>query len=238
MRCRVLKYVFIAAVLYSCDDSADYFQSINSPPHFEVIVGSKSGTFISDSLKMSDATNVFFKEIFLVYEDPNNNVQQLNISSTTGDVFLIQEDTILIDEFVVVNDNESDSVKLELLSFTEGIKQLRFELIDSYEQDSVAEVELFVFENIIPVAVETHVIDQTNGIINFDLSQSYDRDGIYGGTVVQYELNFNGETLLRNLPEFTVSYSEDVDIYDYSVRVKDNNGDFSVTITDRININE
>ena len=233
---RVVAVIITAVALHGCDESKEFFDSVNSEPGLTLIIGSRSGSFVSDSLKVSDPNNIFFKEVTLVYSDENDNVEALNISSTTGDVFIIQEDTILIEDFVVVASKASDSVKLEILTFTAGIKQLRFELIDSFNLTTVSEVELLVFENMIPVVVETHTVDRTNQIITFDLSGSYDQDENFGGTLIEYELNFNGETLTRSIPGFTVSYTEGVEVYTYSVRVRDNNGEYSETVVKRINI--
>lgn len=228
----------VTVMFSSCDQTDSFFEStlVNEKPGFELQVGDKQGAFISDSLKRSDAAGVFLKEIYLNYSDVNQNIDRLLISSTTNDVFIIQEDTILIDETVVVAESEIDSIKLEILSFSEGIKQLRFQLFDSFEKDSVAELEMLVFNNMIPIAAETHSIDQTNSIVTFDFSNSYDQDALYGGQVVEYELKFNGETLIRTEPTMTVAYSSSVRLYDYSYRVKDNNGDYSELIVDRINL--
>ena len=69
------------------------------------------------------------------------------------------------------------------------------------------------------------------------MSSSYDQDEEYGGMVVEYELTFNGETFTRTIPEITVAYSNFSNVYDYSCRVKDNNGTYSSAIVDRIILN-
>jgi hypothetical protein len=226
----------LAFYLYGCNTYDDYVLMRNSEPIITLASGSDAGQFIQDSVKLSNAEQVFVTEIEVRYEDINNNISRLEIASLTEDVFIIQEDTILIDEFIIIESTRLDTVKLEFLSFATGIKELSFTLIDHFQEHHEASIQLVVFDNIIPVVMESHNIDNETKIIDFNLSASFDPDSIYGGEVLLYELIFNGQTFEKTEPTMQVVYSDDQIVYDYSVRVMDNNFEYSAAKVRRIRI--
>ena len=230
--------LILVLLVFSCDNTDDYFESLNESPLVQLSTLNKknSAELLSDSVKLSTASSFYTKEVYLTYLDNNSNVDYITIHSTTNDVFMIQEDTILIDKAVEIVNVKTDSVKLFLFSFNPGFKQLQFTITDQFGIEHTATLELFVFANLIPTVRYDYSIDRTNQFVEFDFGKSYDPDSLYGGKIQYYEVNFNGETIVRDKPTVTVIYSDNQIIYDFSVRVMDNDGDYSYIKSDRITL--
>jgi hypothetical protein len=223
-------------VLISCDNKEEYFESLNIDPQINIVIGNETGTAIVDSVKLSTANNFYTKEIQVVYQDSNRHVSRVAVRSTTDDVFLIQEDTVLIGDRLELASDLSDTIRLTIFSFNPGFKEITFEVIDEFENTSEATLDLIVFINLVPIVEYDYLVDTDNKFIYFDLRDSFDPDSIYGGDVVSYEINFSGEEIVRSSGEFTVIYSDDQSIYDVNFTVQDNDGSFSFVKTERIRL--
>ncbi|MEM6525503.1 MAG: hypothetical protein AAF693_17010 [Bacteroidota bacterium] len=226
----------VAGLFLACNDYEGFLESLNEPGEIILDAGpDKHGLIVNDSLKKSRNDKIFMKDVKIFYSDINQNVREVRINSVTNDVFLIQEDTVLIDkELVAISD--TDSVTLSILCYEEGFKQLEFTIVDDFDRRSSATLRLLVFDNLLPVVIYEVTVDRENNLVTFDLTKSYDADANFGGQIREYELIFNGETLIKPVPEFTVLTSITQRVYDYALRVTDNNGESSLIITDRLNL--
>ena len=235
----LIKLMALVVVLSvaSCDNTDEYFDSLNESPVVLLSTANKvPNTLVSDSVKLSTPSAFYTKDVYLSYLDNNANVETISINSTTNDVFMIQEDTILIDQALELINDKRDSIKLRLFSYNPGFKQLEFTITDQFGIEHTAVLEMFVFPNLIPTVHYDLSIDSDNQFVKFDFGRSFDPDSLYGGEVEYYEVNFNGETIVRDKSTVTVIYSDAQIIYDFSVRVMDNDGEYSYIKSDRITL--
>jgi len=205
-----LYFLFIVICTYilfsSCDNRIDYFGEVNKPPILKLY---RNGVVLTDST-FSDSIKIG-QNYFLRYN--------ISDEEKIGIKVKLMKPLITIDF-----DNE-------LLIFTgvaEGQNSLTMIAEDSFHKKAEVSILLTVFRNIPPVARFTvkKIGISSPYEYEIDASSSYDRDKRFNGEIVEYEYtlaNYRLNTTLNKIRYVFGTFGQK----NISVRVKDNNGDWS-----------
>jgi len=207
----ILKFVIFITLVVSCDDSLDLYKSCNAEPVLKLRKPDDStGYFssISDSFRRESSGYKFYYQL----ED------ELSVNTFTTDY------AVLPGAGELTFDNDST---ITFFPETDGLNVIEIIMEDIYGKTTSANASVFVFDNLLPVAILSVSNEGTNYIL--DASGSYDLDRNFGGEIVAYEFMISGNTPI----EYTSSIIELSDVtfqYPVSVelRVKDNNNAWSV----------
>ncbi len=110
---------------------------------------------------------------------------------------------------------------------------------DGYGKEVKKKVKLTVFENLEPVTnMQIEAIKNISPYeIEINLSNSYDRDAIYGGKIVEFEYRIGDFYLLRTSKFSSIKFVlPQKGTFLIKCRVKDNNGVYSVEKTKEITV--
>jgi hypothetical protein len=207
---RIFQLLVICCLILSCDDSLDLYKSENAKPVLKLRKsGESTGYFssISDSFRQSSEGYQFYYQ--LADELPISTFK-INYSFLPG-----------AGELTFDNDS--------LVTFypeSEGLNVVSITMEDIYGETASANASIFVFDNLLPIAVLS-ISKQGNTYI-LDASQSYDTDRNFGGGIIGYEFRINGNPPI----EYTSSILELTDVtFEYPVsvelRVEDNSNAWS-----------
>ena len=230
---KIIAIGFMSALLSTaCDNSADFLGGVNQSPTITLYNLNESGNIIEDSIKLSGEVGLFFYEVGVKVNDVNGNINVVNIDSASNrPTLLVQGDSILIDSDLVEINQSGDSVILQIALFNIGQNDIEITVIDDFEQRSVANLTLQVFENLPPVArVDVLESELSNELRTIDLSESYDTDQDFGGAVIIYNYRLNGSEF--SIGESSLNYSfPGTGVYPVEVFVMDNNLEASTTLS-------
>ena len=201
----------ILVSITGCDKRKDFYSTINESPKIEM---RKQGTplFVTG---LNDSIKKMFPDYYLELKVTDEEKLPLNYSLTN-----------LADKFSITNNVgrfTPDTTKL-------GTHGIVFTTTDSYKVTTTAMATFVVFDNLPPVALFTAAKQAVYDPLqyNIDASASYDGDSKYGGKIVEYEFTINTSykvnTGFNNINYIFPAAGN----YTLSVRVKDNNGVWSV----------
>jgi hypothetical protein len=202
--------VIIVALAISCDDSVDIYKSLNALPVLELRkVSESTGYFssISDSFRLSTEGYRFYYHL----------QDELPVSTFKVDYSVLPG----AGEFSFDNDST-----MTFFPEAQGLNVISIIMEDIYGESASANASVFVFENLLPVALLS--ISKENTTYILDASDSYDLDRNFGGLITSYEFRINGNTPIEyNSPvlELTdVTFENPVSV---ELRVKDNSNAWS-----------
>lgn len=230
----ILALLFV--VITSCSDREDGFREYNSKPYIQFVKlqadTSALLNTLTDSIRFSTDTNTFYN-VRVRLGDADENLYRCQILIDSGKIHayykgdFMQNPTLRVDQ---------EFVDLSLVPQQVGKNNITFRLEDKFNDISEAKLELFVFDNLLPVAQFTDT--QSNPEIHeftFDASSSYDRDQNYGGKIAAYEWSIDGFTFTTPKPIVKHVFSKG-GTYTVRLRVMDNNEAYSQTIERKITI--
>ena len=211
---------FVIFTIISCDKRKDFYSTINAAPKIEM---RKQGTS-AFATGLNDSIKKMFPDYYLELKITDEEKLPLNYSLTTA-----------TDRFFLTNNVgrfTPDTTKL-------GVHSIEFTVADSYKVTTTAMAAFVIFDNLPPVALfsaaKQAVYDPLQ--YNIDASASYDGDAKYGGKIMEYEFKINTSykvnTGFNNINYIFPSAGN----YTLSVRVKDNNGIWSVAKGMILNVN-
>ncbi len=218
-----MKYSIIILILFlcACDNREDLYEKINKTPELKI---QKAGIEKNLSKSLIDSVKFNFGPYLIEYSISDEEQIQPECTILSGGGIL------------------SMNYPTKIISFNPsliGLNKLHLRAKDSFKKESISNVDLVVFENLLPQAF----LDITNTKINspyeinINAVKSYDRDKKYGGKIIEYEYKI-GQIYSVITPLNAVSYIFDKPgTYAVSVRVKDNNNAWSEIITKPIRIN-
>ncbi|MEC3881813.1 PKD domain-containing protein [Parapedobacter sp. 10938] len=216
----------------SCSDREDTIQSFNTPPEIHFVSSADSLTKeMTDSIRYYEDSPSYYT-VSLKLADPNENLWKCAIVLDSGKVtgyyngMEMERPSVRVDQ---------EFVDLSLSPKQTGNTTIHFVAEDSFNQTSTATLNLFAFRNLPPVAQMDN--RQVNGYeYAFDATRSHDADERFGGEVVAYEYNISGSVFTTPQPVVYHVFSG-AGTYTVSLRVMDNDGDYSEPLETQIIIN-
>lgn len=181
---RVIIYLIIIFLLYSCDNRKDFYESLNQEPKIFIksdknlgSINSKYQNNIVDSFKVSN--NYYYLD-YKFYDDNIN--YKINF---LGDGFENIKD--------VTNITNEEKQKIEFGTAVfkienQGKYNLVVKAIDAYNKEVIATSIVTAFNNLLPITnisvFKDSIYSQYEYVI--DASASYDKDEKYGGKIIKY----------------------------------------------------
>lgn len=222
----------LAVFFYCCSDRKDAILDFNSPPSLSLIdsLGHPTDT-LTDSVRYSENPPAFYN-LKLRMADADQNIWRCRVELDSGRVSGFYQGKELALPSIRVDQEE---VELSISPKQIGLNEIRFIAEDRFNQTAQVTLNLFVFENLRPVArLESRAISQFE--YEFSAANSYDQDARFGGKVIGYEFMIDGQTFTT--PSRTARHIfSGAGTYIVRLRVLDNNSEFSQETEERIVIN-
>lgn len=220
-------YISIVFIISSCDKRKDYFREFNEPPTLQI--NSKDNIGSNHIVYTNDVV-----DSFKISQSP----YRLNVLSSD------ESEGNLIEAFVSPNDNivfnKNAPIKKGSLEEISGVILftpssantyiINLSAKDRFEEESFADARIVVFNNkppVIPWLIITHDPNLNQYEYNMDASAAFDQDEKYGGEIVKYNWqvdgNYNVETEFNIIQYIFPAPGT----YQVRVRCQDNDGDWS-----------
>ncbi|MEQ9218933.1 MAG: hypothetical protein RLO17_12875 [Cyclobacteriaceae bacterium] len=178
---------------------------------------------VADSVKFRGETAKYIFE--LTATDPDENLKSISYEIISGNGSLFQNG-IITDEIKL---GKSEFISMEFAPSRPGTHILNFSIVDVFDQEASITLDLYAFENIVPVSrfeIVKPEVQHDPLEYMIDASSSYDPDEKFGGGIISYEYSFLGKTVKLSMSVIGVIFPEP-GTYDIGVRVKDNDGKWS-----------
>lgn len=221
--------ILSAGAIVSCDKRKEAILDYNTPPEIYIIDQTDTPrTELTDSIRISAK----FYNIKLRLLDADDNLFRCNVVLDSGKVRGYYQGKEM--ELPSVR-TDQEFVELSLLPVQTGNNEIRFVAEDRFNQTSESKLNLFVFDNLKPVAVFNYRA-VSNFEYQFDANNSYDQDSRYGGQVIGYEYTIDGQTFKTPNPIVNHIFPR-AGTYTVSLKVLDNDNEYSSAVEEKIIIN-
>ncbi|RAI96998.1 hypothetical protein LX64_05178 [Chitinophaga skermanii] len=221
--------------LVGCDNREESLSELNSPPEIflQAQAGGPETKELIDSVKLSN-TQFGYLPIVIRVQDLNSNIKSLRMSMVSGDGLLKQND----DEF-------TDTIRIlgnkgiyKFIPAHPGAIIVRFVVTDYFNQRDSAQLKVFAFNNLAPIA--NLRIDPIGEVERFeyllDGSLSYDPDKNLGGGLTKYIFIVNNTTIAETRSSAIPFIFPSPGAYICKLRVVDNDGAVSKEVVQSIQI--
>jgi len=129
-------------------------------------------------------------------------------------------------------------VLLSVNPTSKGLVNVDFTIQDRFENKETATLNLFVFDNLIPVALVSARKTAINAPLEYvlDGTESYDQDKNFGGAVAGYVFEIEGQVIETTSKQINFIFPTP-GTYTVKLKVIDNNGDYSRPTEIKVNVN-
>lgn len=228
-------FIFLCLLIFlfpSCSDRKETIESFNTPPDIFFVSSNDSlSKEMTDSIRYYEDSPSYYT-VSLKLSDHDDNLWKCAIVLDSGKVsgfyngMEMERPSVRVDQ---------EFVDLSISPKQTGNTTIHFVAEDRFNQTSTATLNLFAFRNLSPVARLDN--RQVSGYeYALDASNSYDADERFGGKVVAYEFKISGTTFTTPQP-IVYHVFTGAGTYTVSLRVMDNDGDFSEPLETQIIIN-
>lgn len=226
----------IAISLCGCGDRKEMIRLIDSPP--EITISKLNPTLgkevITDSVRFYENPS-FFYNTKLLLSDKYKNIWKLNYNVSKGNAKVYYDGKDLNLTSIRV---DLDEILLSVSPRSKGNISVDFIVEDRFSNTKQATLNLFVFDNLIPIAVVSAKKFEQNSPLEYtiDANASYDQDANFNGAVVGYIFNIEGKSIQTTNP--TINYIFPTQgTYNIELKVIDNNGAISNPTIYKLNVN-
>lgn len=208
------QWVFMLLLIASsCDNHADYFQSLDIQPDMELVgTAVQHGSYLRDSVK----TNHVYA---LSYKLEASSPVTFSFNKSVNYSIMIDRQTIQI-KGLSISDN--------LILFT---------ACDLYQKCYIDTIHLTIFDNLPPIAILNYDVTEFDGsyTLTLDGSASFDKDQRFGGAISSYDYSVNGEHYTNSVSKLSYSVNKGQN-YTIHFQVQDNDNAWSNEIVTYIQI--
>lgn len=232
-----MRWIIISAILclcWGCDDRADGLAGFNDPPI--ILIGPQLGgsaKSLTDSIKFSQPQFAYFP-FRLEISDPNENIKLVSMQVLAGSGYVLHNQDTTRDTVRVIGNKGIYSFVPQQLGKTE----VSFIVRDYFNQADSAHLQLYVFDNLAPVAAVAVNYSGVNSQREYllDGSASYDADHSFGGTIVQYLFSVNNVRVASTTMPVIPYIFAGSGLYAVTLQVMDNDNTLSKPVTIQINV--
>jgi hypothetical protein len=198
--------LLLVNLMFCCFPPEEYFENVNAVPAFTIISGGDSLKSLTAKHKLSEA-NSYFQFYYSLSDDQEDEFQMVSISKSG----------------VLENDAANELIRYYPSEY--GFHSFDVVVKDPYGMSDKVHLNLDVFDNYKPVAIFDISVSGT--VLKIDASNSYDQDSLYGGKIVSYRFTVNGNTWERESPILYHDIFSDIDYYNISLVVRDDDNALS-----------
>lgn len=231
---RFLIASFLLLVLSACSDRLEIIGTIPSSPSVKIVTRSALKSFVRDSIKLSNP-NFNFYGIELRLSDSDKYYNSLTYTFEKGyGKILCRNDTLRMNLLPFVN----YKCQVKFLPAGEGLTRIIFKATDQLHNSNSSAIELLAFKNLLPVVdlkvSPVKIIDPLEYLL--DASKSYDPDHNFGGGIIQYIYQVDGQTISTSKDQIKHIFSAP-GVYTVTIQAKDNDNGYSQVLSQQVAIN-
>lgn len=224
----------LLCLCYGCDDRADGLKGFNDPP--TIMIGPQSGggaKSLTDSVKLSQRQFAYFP-FTLAIADLNENIKLVSMQVLAGSGYVLHNQDTIRDTVRVIGNKGIYSFVPQQVGKTE----VSFIVRDYFNQADSARLQLYVFDNLSPVAALVANYSGVNSPREYllDASASYDADRSFGGTIQQYLFSVNNVRIATTTMAVIPYIFAGPGLYTLTLQVMDNDNTLSKPATIQINV--
>jgi len=212
-------YMMILLLITSCL-RVERIEEMNTRPVLKI---NGQEEMVVDSVKMKGGFINYDFELSVI--DPDHNLESISYDVLAGDGSMLQNG-LTIHEIQIEG---GQNVPLIYRPSRVGNHVMRFSAMDTFKQETSITLDLYAFENMLPIAqfeLVEPVVKHDPLEYQIDALQSYDPDKKYGGGISSYEYTFLGKIIELTENQIGIIFPE-TGTYDIGLRVKDNDGEWS-----------
>lgn len=188
----VIGFMLLSAA--GCDDRYTSLKDFNDAPSITLMAekGTIPGKELRDSVKLSKAEFAYMPFI-IALEDPNANIKAVSYRALAGSGQLIYRNTEITGTVPVIGNRGV----YRFVPAGIGNVHLRFVVTDRFDEKDSANLHLYVFDNLPPVAaLDVRFVDSGRPLeYLLDAGASYDADRAFGGVVSRYVFTVGAERI-------------------------------------------
>ena len=235
-----MKKIFLVPVMLlfllpiSCKDRFETIGTIPTFPKVKIFYLDSLLSYHRDSIKLSNPNFSYFG-VDLRLSDSDRYYTSLSYSFTQGGgKFVDRSDTLTPFLLPFINFR----CQLQFLPYSPGETNIIFLASDQLHNSSSATLSLFTFTNLLPISILKLTPLKTVDPLEYslDASSSYDQDRHFGGAIVQYIYQVEGQTILTSQNQIKYIFSAP-GVYTVTLQTKDNDGAFSSINSQQVSIN-
>jgi len=229
----VLFILLFTTTITSCDDRLEQLHVLNQPPKVEFIKNDVLVSDLQDSLRLMQGEKNEYN-IQLRISDVNNNIQFLKWQITEGNYKLYyQKNKVELPASFKIDYGNT------ILSFypeAPGNYGSEFKATDRFGVETTGKFNLFVFENLLPVA--KFKIDSGLNANEYiiDASESYDEDQNFNGYIVEYQFTIDDQLIRLKNPMMHHVFDAGSGEHTIILRVLDNFGELSAPVRTTVTV--
>lgn len=226
--------LLILMALSGCSNRIESLGTIPSFPSVKIVVKSSLKSFIRDSVKLSNPNfNTYGIELRLSDSDKYYNSLTYRFEKGNGKL-VYRHDTLNIGLLPFMN----YTCLVKFIPDSEGLTRIVFKATDQLKNSNSSILELLTFTNLLPVAdlqvSPVKIIDPLEYLL--DASRSYDPDRNFGGGIIQYIYQVDGQIIYTSKDQIKHIFSSP-GVYTLTIQTKDNDGGFSTVLSTQVSIN-
>jgi len=218
-------------LLQSCDSRLEDIGSLNTPPEISILTDDGNVSELTDSIRLLSPGIGNFYNLRIAMDDPDNNLHRCRVLLDSMRIGIYYDGHLLR---IPSLRTDQVALPLSLLPKRAGRSEVVFELTDKFGGESTAKLNLYAFENLAPHAMLKYSKIGEHEV-ELDASESYDTDHRYGGRIRSYHFAIDGIPFETPRPKVRHIFSQKGN-HSATLKVKDNNGAFSQTVEQRIEI--
>jgi len=225
---------FIPFLFASCKNRFEQIGAIPTSPAVRIFWNDTLHKSHVDSIKLSNINYRYFG-IDLRLSDSDRYYTSLVYSFLQGSGKLVYRSDTLVGNLLPYDNYRC---LLHYIPSSEGLSVMNFTVTDQLKNQSSAFLSLFTFKNLVPFSfLKVSPIKEVDPLeYLLDASASYDADRHFGGTIVQYIYQVEGQTIATSKSQIKHIFSVP-GVYSVSIQTKDNDGGFSPIVLQQISIN-
>ena len=227
----ILAVVIICTV--SCSDKMKTIQLLDIKPTIGFIVNGQNYQTLTDSIRLYNNENYY--TVNLNVNDIDDNIWKLyyKVTKGTAEVFYNKQKLMLTSIRT-----DLSKLPIDINALSPGLNVIDIITEDKFNNSATATLNLFAFSNLAPVALLTATKIAVNAPLEykFDASKSFDQDKSFGGKIVGFIYEVEGNVITTTSPTLNYIF-QTPGIYTVNLKVIDNNGDKSNNFELKVTVN-
>lgn len=227
-------FVFLICGFSSCSNRLETIGTIPSSPLVRIAYRDSLKSYIKDSVKLSNpAFSTYNIQLQLSDSDKYYNSLTYTFEMGTGKI-VYRQDTLALKLLPF----ENDKCQVKFVPTGEGLVKMAFKATDQLNNSNTSVLELLVFRNLLPVSsfvvTPVKVIDPLEYLL--DASRCYDPDLNFGGGIVEYDYQVDGQRIITSKNQIKHIFSAP-GVYTVTLQTRDNDGGLSSVLSQQVSIN-
>lgn len=234
MKTRFFISILIPFTISACSNRLEAIGTIPSSPSVKIMHKDSLKTFVRDSIKLSNPEfSTYGIELQLSDSDKYYNSLTYAFDQGAGKI-VYRKDTLSLDLLPFNN----DKCLVKFVPSDVGLSRILFKATDQLHNSNTSILELLTFENLLPVSklviTPVKVVDPLEYLL--DASSSYDPDLHFGGGIVEYLYQVDGQNISTTKNQIKHIFSSP-GVYTVTLQTKDNDGGLSPVQSQQVPIN-